>query len=195
MLLEKIKNLVIWACVMLPSLALAGSEQVKNVSLSENVPISDIVLVVTLVAGLLTIISVARGKQPSKKESDDDEFTTLKNELREEYKELQDKISDLTKIDAATKIQGLQDNFSALDDTVNNYIKKQIYTLSEHFNMLDSRVTDLTKHYDEASAERKEENRQLRNEINTLRENIREDINDVKDIIMKLMMALKTDDD
>jgi hypothetical protein len=196
MLMKHIQNLGLWAIFILPTVALGGSESTvaSNQSLSDNVPISDIVLVVTLIAGLLTIISVARGKS-SKKNNEDDDFVTLKNEIRAEYKELETKISELTKIDAASKINDLQESLTALDDTVNNSVKKKIYTLSEHFTMLESRVLDLDKHFDQSNNDRKEETRQIKSEINTLRENIREDINDVKDIIMKLMMALKTDDD
>lgn len=196
MSIKYIKNLGIWTILILPSIVLGGSTIPihPQQSLSDNINISDIVLVVTLIAGLLTIVSVARGKQ-QRKDLEEDEFTILKNEIRTEYKELEHKISELTKIDAATKIHDLQENLTQLDDVVNNSIKRKIYTLSEHFTMLEQRVIDLDKHFDEASLDRKDDNRQFKIEINALRENIRDDINDVKDIIMKLMMALKIEDD
>ena len=102
---------------------------------------------------------------------------------------------ELDKIDAGAKIHDIQETLAILDNTVNNLIKKKIYFLSEHFTSLEARVLDLDRHFDQASLDRKEDSRRITNEINTLRGNIREDINDVKDIIMKLMNALKTDDD
>lgn len=195
--MKYIKKIGFWLIFILPSIVLGGSTTVASTgkSLSDSIPISDIVLIVTLIAGLLTIISVARGRHGKKDSEDDDaEFNTLKNEIREEYKDLENKIFELTKIDAATKIHDLQESLTALDNTVNNSVKKKIYALSEHFTTLESRVLDLDKHFDQSNMDRKEENRQIKSEINTLRENIREDINDVKDIIIKLMLALRTDD-
>jgi len=193
-MLTKIKNLAIWVCVLLPTIVLAGSDNTQE-SLSSNIPIADIVLIVTLVAGLLTIISVAKGKPQPKKADEEDEFNKLKAELKEEYKELGQKISELTKIDAATKIHYLEESVTDLDEKVNNYLMKKVYALSEYFTMLENRVIDLDKYFEKMDVDRKSENIQIKTDINTLRENIREDINDVKDIIMKLMMALKTDDD
>jgi hypothetical protein len=194
--MKYIKKLGFWTIFILPSIVLGGSTTTVPMvkSLSDNIAISDIVLVVTLIGGLLTIISIARGNS-SKNDSEDDEFSTLKIEMREDYKDLETKILELTKIDAATKIHNLQKELAALDDTVNNSVKKKIYSLSEHFNTLEHRVLDLDKHFEQSSIDRKEDSRQIKSEINILRENIREDINDVKDIIMKLMMALKTDEE
>lgn len=195
--MKYIQKISFWVVFTLPSIVLGGSTKVVPAvqSLSGDITISDIILVVTLIAGLLTIISVARGGQSKKAIIDDDEFIILRNEMHDEYNDLKHELAELTKLDAGTKIYNLQNNLAELDDIVRNTLKKKIYSLSEHFTTLENRVLDLDKHFDRSNLDRKEDNRQIKNEINTLRENIREDINDVKDIIMKLMMALKTADE
>lgn len=195
--MKYIQKISFWVVFTLPSIVLGGSTKVVPVvqSLSGDITISDIILVVTLIAGLLTIISVARGGQSKKSIIDDDEFIILRNDMHDEYNDLKHELAELTKLDAGTKIYNLQNNLAELDDIVRNTLKKKIYSLSEHFTTLENRVLDLDKHFDRSNLDRKEDNRQIKNEINTLRENIREDINDVKDIIMKLMMALKTADE
>lgn len=193
-MLKNIKNFVIWSCVVLPSIVLAGSAETTQ-SLSDNTALSDIVLIITLIGGLLTIITVAKGKQSKKSDDEEEDFVKIKDELKQDYKELGEKISDITKFDAASKIRGLEESVTDLDEKVNNYLMKKVYTLSEHFTVLEDRVSNIDKYFDKADADRKSDTKQLKDDINTLRENIREDINDVKGIIMKLMMALKTDDD
>lgn len=184
-------SLFFWFICILPSIVLGGSTTIipSAIPLSDNIHISDIVLVVTLMAGLLSIISVTRGKH-NRRDIGVDQFNTLKNEMRIEYKERDTKI-----VEFASKIHELEENLIELDSTINNSIKKKIYVLSEHFKILEQRVIDLDKHFDQSNLDRKEDTRQFKSDINTLRENIRDDINDVKDIIMKLMMALKIDTD
>jgi len=179
--------------IVLPVFAIAGSSSSvsdSTGSILSNASLDEFVLVVTLIGGLLTILTVAiKAVKPTTPKVD-----TL-NELKIEYTKLAEQVTDLTKLDVAGKIRHIEHDISELDDTVNKYLKQKLYILSENFTILETKVVNMNKNFDEFNRDRREENAQLKAEINTLRESIREDINDVKDIIMKLMMALKTEED
>lgn len=189
-LLKKITQFIL---IILPMLVMASSSSSSSDSIRSMVnsaSLDEIVLIVTLIGGLLTILTVAiKAVKPSTPKVD-----TL-SELKNEYTKLAEQVTDLTKLDVAGKIRHIEHDISELDDTVNKYLKQKLYILSENFTILETKVVNLYKNFDEFNRDRREENAQLKTEINTLRENIREDINDVKDIIMKLMMALKTEED
>lgn len=159
-------------------------------SISSDIHVADVVLAVTLIAGLLTILTIAIKSVGTTSPKSDGI-----NELKQEYTKLAEQVTDLTKLDVAGKIKHIEHDISELDDTVNKYLKQKLYILSENFTILETKVVNLNKNFDDFNRDRREENAQLKAEINTLRENIREDINDVKDIIMKLMMALRTEDE
>ena len=190
LLLKKITQFIL---IVLPVFAIAGSSSSvsdSTGSILSNASLDEFVLVVTLIGGLLTILTVAiKAVKPTTPKVD-----TL-NELKIEYTKLSELVTDLTKLDVAGKIRHIEHDISELDDTVNKYLKQKLYIISENFTILETKVVNLNKNFDEFNRDRREENAQLKAEINTLRENIREDINDVKDIIMKLMMALKTEED
>lgn len=190
LLLKKITQFIL---IVLPVFAIAGSSSSvsdSTGSILSNASLDEFVLVVTLIGGLLTILTVAiKAVKPTTPKVD-----TL-NELKIEYTKLAEQVTDLTTLDVAGKIRHIEHDISELDDTVNKYLKQKLYILSENFTILETKVVNLNKNFDEFNRDRREENAQLKAEINTLRENIREDINDVKDIIMKLMMALKTEED
>jgi hypothetical protein len=190
LLLKKITQFIL---IVLPVFAIAGSSSSvsdSTGSILSNASLDEFVLVVTLIGGLLTILTVAiKAVKPTTPKVD-----TL-NELKIEYTKLAEQVTDLTKLDVAGKIRHIEHDISELDDTVNKYLKQKLYILSENFTILETKVVNMNKNFDEFNRDRREENAQLKAEINTLRENIREDINDVKDIIMKLMMALKTEED
>jgi hypothetical protein len=189
-LLNKITQFIL---ILLPVFAIAGSSLSSSDSVGSmlsSTSLDEFVLVVTLIGGLLTILTVAiKAVKPNTSKVD-----TL-SELKNEYTKLAEQVTDLTKLDVAGKIRHIEHDISELDDTVNKYLKQKLYILSENFTILETKVVNLNKNFDEFNRDRREENAQLKAEINTLRENIREDINDVKDIIMKLMMALKTEED
>lgn len=190
LLLKKITQFIL---IVLPVFVIAGSSSSvsdSTGSILSNASLDEFVLVVTLIGGLLTILTVAiKAVKPTTPKVD-----TL-NELKIEYTKLAEQVTDLTKLDVAGKIRHIEHDISELDDTVNKYLKQKLYILSENFTILETKVVNMNKNFDEFNRDRREENAQLKAEINTLRENIREDINDVKDIIMKLMMALKTEED
>lgn len=190
LLLKKITQFIL---IVLTVFAIAGSSSSvsdSTGSILSNASLDEFVLVVTLIGGLLTILTVAiKAVKPTTPKVD-----TL-NELKIEYTKLAEQVTDLTKLDVAGKIRHIEHDISELDDTVNKYLKQKLYILSENFTILETKVVNMNKNFDEFNRDRREENAQLKAEINTLRENIREDINDVKDIIMKLMMALKTEED
>lgn len=133
-----------------------------------NDPVARVIGIITAIGVVITIIAkVTKGIKSS-----------LMNGLKE-------------------KISKLQKDHQSLDKTVNaenTKIKEKMNSISEHFNTLETKVNDLDRYFDNANKDRKEQDKVIQKEINAIRNNIREDINEVKNIIMKLMMSLKIED-
>jgi predicted nuclease with TOPRIM domain len=184
-MVNKTLTIVFLIMLMLPTLALPADKTSNS-----NYDAYNPVVIITVITGMLAIITVVmKGINSSK----------CKQELIEMKQDIDTFKTDVNRIvnsnELIEKIETLKEEHDALYKTVNDYLKRKVYNLSENINKLEVKVNDLNKYFDDANVDRKEENKQIKQDINSLRDNIREDINDVKDIIMKLMMALKTDDD
>lgn len=168
-----------------------------STSVSTSTPVSsptsvnDIILFVTFFSSVVTILAIVfqsiKFKSRPQKPTDIDQ-------LKQNLKETTTKVDSLTEANLNEKIKTIQGNIQTIDKVINDLVKIKINSLSETVTKLDQKLSDLNKYFETALSDRKEENKQIKQEINTLRENIREDINDVKSIIMKLMFVLKNDD-
>ena len=158
---------------------------------SSPTSVNDIILFVTFFSSVITILAVVfqsiKFKSRSQKPTDIDQ-------LKQNLKETTTKVDALTEANLNEKIKTIQGNIQTIDKVINDLVKIKINALSETVTKLDQKLSDLNRYFETALSDRKEENKQIKQEINTLRENIREDINDVKSIIMKLMFVLKNDE-
>lgn len=191
-LFYKILFMVMLSSVYMYGADSSSSTQEASKMLDTTSVTNNIIIFLTAIGSLVTIIAFGSQfiKPKQKKLS-----PTMIDKLNNDYKEIEKKVKLLTDENISEKVKNLQQSFQTLDSTVSDIVKNKISVLSENVTKLDQKLTDLNKFYETALNDRKEENRQIKQEINTLRENIREDINDVKNIIMKLMLVLKSDDD
>jgi septal ring factor EnvC (AmiA/AmiB activator) len=173
--LKKLKEYIFLVLLSIPSLLLAGSNSTSE-ALSNNTDIADLVLVITLIGGVLTILTVADKHIFSKKTVD---INMIKNSIMKDYEELGVKIKEIEKYDTASKIQSLHTTMDKIDKTVNEYVINKIQSLSENVNKIETRLN-----YIESS------NTEQKEELSKLSSYLREDINEVKAIIMNLLMAL-----
>ena len=118
----------------------------------------------------------------------------LKDLIDSNHKDLKELMSAM-KTDLANKVNVVNYNdlvieHQELENTVNTEIEKLNNTVNE-LSKIEGKLNEVKSHFDESNKERREEIKEINDTIKGLRENIREDINDVKAVIMKLMMNLK----
>lgn len=139
----------------------------------------NIVLIVTLVSGLLTILTIAI--QSIRSGKDNTEVT-------------QKTIEQLNKENIEDKIKSIQQNLNTLDIAVHQHIEQKIQSLSNNYTALDKQISMFTKNLEGSLNDRKDESKQLKQELNTIRDNIREDLNDVRKLITEITLAFKLSD-
>lgn len=154
---------------------------------AENTNNWDPVTIVTVVAALLAILMVIVGGLRSF--AGKERLETI--ETRQS--ELDKQIKKLATVDIDS-IKTLEEQYEKLSEAVNQNLKQKVDSLSENYGKLETRVGELSRYFDETNKDRKEEDKAIKQEITLLRENIRKDINDVKNIIMNLMLSLKNDE-
>ena len=147
----------------------------------------DPVTIITVAAALLAILTVIMGGLRSI--AGKERIKTL--ETRQS--EMDDQLKKLAIADIDT-IKSLEAQYQKLTETVNDTLKQKVDSLSDTYGKLETKVNDLSRYFDETNKDRKEEDKAIKHEITLLRENIRKDINDVKNIIINLMLSLKNDD-
>lgn len=147
-----------------------SSSSTEVVSTASSTSTDTIVLIVTLVSGLLTILTVAVQSLRSDKDTKSD------NQLNE-------KLNQLNKDTLEDKIKNIQQTLNSLDVDVHQHIEKKIQSLDSNYTALDKQLSMFTKHLEMSIGDRKEESKQLKQELNTIRDNIREDLNDVRKLI------------
>ena len=157
------------------SISSSSAEPIITNSASTDV----IVLIVTLVSGLLTILTVA--VQSIRPEKDSNEVT-------------QKTIEQLNKENIEEKIKSIQQNLNTLDIAVHHHIERKIQSLSDNYNALDKQISVFTKNLEVSLNDRKDESKQLKQELNIIRDNIREDLNDVRKLITEITLAFRISD-
>lgn len=181
-------KLSVFPVIMLISVTVLGADAV-TVPLTTTTPY-DPTTILTVATALLALITiVVKGFTGNNWKKDHADLKSEFEKFKVEIKEI------VNNQEIYSKIETLKNDHDALYKTVNEHLKNKVTSLSENITKLEDKIAELNKHFDDVNADRKEESRQIKHDINSLRENIREDINDVKDIIMKLMMALKTESD
>lgn len=130
----------------------------------------------------------------SKTESD---ISDLRTTIDKNYLDIKDLMHAL-RIDLANKVNvtnynDLVQEHQALEETVNAEIEKLNETVNQ-LTVVETKLNEVKNHFDDSNKERRQEIKEINDTIKGLRENIREDINDVKAVIMKLMMNLKVKD-
>ena len=118
----------------------------------------------------------------------------LKEMIDSNHKDLKD-LMHVMKTDLANKVNVVNYNdlvieHQELENKVNTEIDKLNTTVNE-LSKIEGKLNEVKSHFDDNNKERREEIKEINDTIKGLRENIREDINDVKAVIMKLMMNLK----
>ena len=103
-------------------------------------------------------------------------------------------IEQLNNEDIEDKLKSMQQNLSKLDADVHQDIEKKIQSLSDNYNALDKQITIFTKNLENSMNDRKDESKQLKQDLNTIRDNIREDLNDVRKLITEIALAFKLPD-
>ena len=81
-----------------------------------------------------------------------------------------------------------------MDIAVHQHIEKKIQSLSDNYTALDKQIAMFTKNLENSLNDRKDESKQLKQELNTIRDNIREDLNDVRKLITEITIAFKISD-
>jgi phage shock protein A len=122
------------------------------------------------------------------------EVDTIKSDRDNHAKvldELFEKIKDEIQNKASVEIYS---DLEELETKVGDELDKLKGTVSE-LSQVEYKLNELKEHFDESNADRREEIKELTDTVKGLRDNMREDVNDVKSIIMKLMMNLKINDD
>jgi hypothetical protein len=174
---KKTKNILLLIVLTLPTTLLAGSN-IDSIKLSSNNGIADVILVVTLIGGILTILSYANKNFPNKKSTDGDS-DVIKDSLVTKYEKLGDKIRDIEKFDTVGKVQLLDTKLTKIEKQMNDYVVIKLQLLSENVNKIETRLNYIE---DSSTSQKKE--------LSTLSAYLREDINEVKSIIMNLLLAL-----
>ena len=88
----------------------------------------------------------------------------------------------------------IYDDIEELETKIGDELEKLKGTVSE-LSQVEYKLNELKEHLDDSNTARHEEIKELTDTVKELRANMREDVNDVKSIIMKLMMNLKINDD
>lgn len=158
-----------------------SSSSTELISTASSTSTDTIVLIVTLVSGLLTILTVAVQSLRSDKDTKSDT-------------PLNEKLNQLNKDTLEDKIKTIQQTLNSLDVDVHQHIEKKIQSLDNNYTALDKQLAMFTKYLETSIDDRKEESKQLKQELNTIRDNIREDLNDVRKLINEITLAMKLDD-
>ena len=108
-------------------------------------------------------------------------FTSLKDSVKDDLKDIEDSHDDL--VDEHASLEDILDKgMSKLNDTVNE------------LGALETKLSEMRIHLDENNSDRRDEIRTINEDIKEIRENFRNDINDLKAVFMKLMFSLKVKD-
>ena len=123
------------------------------------------------------------------------EIISLKSQIDRNHTEMKDLITmirnELSTKSSCGSVDFLFNGHHDLEKTVNVGINKLNDTVSE-LAVVETKLNEIKNHFDENNTERKQEIKEINDTIKILRENIREDINDVKSVIMKMMMNLRS---
>lgn len=115
---------------------------------------------------------------------------TYQSEIKDITSEFNKKLAEKASIDTYEIVLNNQED---LETVVNEQIDK-LNTFVHDLSRIEQKLNDVKKNIDDTNARHKEEIKEINENIKILRENVREDINDVKDVLMKLMMTLRVKD-
>lgn len=154
---------------------------------------------ITIIAALGAVGKKMFGESDSDKrlKTAESEITALKATINTNHREMKDLITTIrTELSEKTNNQNfdhLIKEHKSLEETVNEGIKKLNVSVSE-LDVVETKLNEIRNHFDDNNSERKAEIKEINETIKLLRENIREDINDVKSVIMKMLMNLRGND-
>lgn len=173
---------------------------------SNESPVSNYVdLLAAIVSGITILAALAALGKKVFGESDSDkrlktaetEISALKTLIDTNHREMKDLVtsirSELSEKSSNQNFTQICKEHQTLEDTVNEGIDKLNDTVNE-LDIVETKLNEIKNHFDETNAERKAEIKEINETIKSLRENIREDINDVKSVIMKMLMNLRGND-
>lgn len=161
--------------------------------------LTGIVSGITILAALGAVGKKVFGESDSDKrlKTAETEIAALKTIIDTNHKEMKDLISSIrSELSEKTNNQNfnqLYKEHQSLEETVNEGIEKLNDTVNE-LDIVETKLNEIKNHFDETNSERKAEIKEINETIKSLRENIREDINDVKSVIMKMLMNLRGND-
>lgn len=87
----------------------------------------------------------------------------------------------------------IYEDLGELQATIDAELDKLKHTVTE-LSQVEHKLNELKAHFDDCNLDRRNEIKELTETVKGLRDNMRDDVNDVKSIIMKLMMNLKIND-
>lgn len=154
---------------------------------------------ITIIAALGAVGKKMFGESDSDKrlKTAESEITALKATIDTNHKEMKDLITTIrAELSEKTNNQNfdhLIKEHKSLEETVNEGIKKLNVSVNE-LDIVETKLNEIRNHFDDTNSERKAEIKEINETIKLLRENIREDINDVKSVIMKMLMNLRGND-
>ena len=187
--------------VVLQTITFAADEVAKTTPSS-----SDLFNPATILAATVSIITIigfigSAGKKLLAAASLDEKVHTLEEEVaniksdRDNHAKVIDGLFDsITKeIENKASVK-IYNDLEDLESKVGYELDKLKGTVTE-LSQVEYKLNELKEHFDESNADRRDEIKDLTDTVKGLRDNMREDVNDVKSIIMKLMMNLKINDD
>lgn len=161
--------------------------------------ISDVLGIIVSLFAVLTILGTigkkifAESELEKRIKQTEAEIIQLKNQLtvnHDEMKSMFDSLrNDLAEKAPKNKFEQLNIDHSELEETVTNGIDKLNGTIKE-LAIVELKLNDMKNNFDEKNTDRKHEINEINETIKSLRETVREEVNSVKDIMMKIMMKL-----